>query len=718
MVFQGKWVCSKEFENAKIQNVFHRELEKLTDYDHPNEYKNHHMLMRRSFVLGDLSKAIIRITADDYYKLYINGNLAGQGPTPGYYFNYYYNEIDITPYLTRGENLIALHVYYQGHINRVWNSGDMRQGCIADIIVGDEVVLSTDSTWKYTISKAYTGMHSIAYATQYLEDYDSRLEEKGWNTLEFDDSAWSFCSEKENIDYTFENKPSPMLSIYKLKPQILKNRASRNIVFDFGREITGTLSLIVKGRAGQVIRILCAEELEDDGSFNVRYNMRCNCKYEEFWTLDDGVCAINQYDYKAFRYVQLELDDDIELLNMHAMVRHFKLNDSVCTLETSDEILKSVFELCKNGVRCGTQEVYVDCPTREKGQYAGDLTITSISQLYLSGDPYMYRKAIENQMQSTFITDAIMAVTPGSHMQEIADYSLQFPIIALRYYKHTGDAEFLKETLKTSEKMLAHFNRYARADGLLTEVSMEWNLVDWPDNLRDNYDFPLTKPIGPGCHNVINAFYVGAVGIVEEMKAILGIEFEAEYPKLCNVFNQVFFDKSTGLYKDSEDSTHSALHSNVLPAYFGFYPSEYTNGIAAFILKKGLCCGVYFAYFVLKALANLGRYDDIYNLITSTSENSWYNMVREGGTSCFEAWGKDQKFNTSLCHPWASSPISVLIEDILGITPCVNLDNPTFSPHIPERLEYLKMTVPLKNKQITVLHENKKTSYSIKPLKL
>ena len=36
-----------------------------------------------------------------------------------------------------------------------------------------------------------------------------------------------------------------------------------------------------------------------------------------------------------------------------------------------------------------------------------------------------------------------MAVTPGSLMQEIADYSLQFPIIALRYYDFTGDREGL-----------------------------------------------------------------------------------------------------------------------------------------------------------------------------------------------------------------------------------------------------------------------------------
>lgn len=71
------------------------------------------------------------------------------------------------------------------------------------------------------------------------------------------------------------------------------------------------------------------------------------------------------------------------------------------------------------------------------------------------------------------------------------------------------------------------------------------------------------------------------------------------------------------------------------------------------------------AYFLLKALCRLGRHMDAYSLIVSQGEHSWYNMVREGATTCFEAWGKDQKWNTSLCHPWASAPISVLAEDIL-----------------------------------------------------
>ena len=75
------------------------------------------------------------------------------------------------------------------------------------------------------------------------------------------------------------------------------------------------------------------------------------------------------------------------------------------------------------------------------------------------------------------------------------------------------------------------------------------------------------------------------------------------------------------------------------------------------------------AYFLLKALCRMGRHKDAYSLIVSKGEHSWYNMVKEGATTCFEAWGKEQKWNTSLCHPWASAPITVLVEDIIPNMP-------------------------------------------------
>ena len=83
-------------------------------------------------------------------------------------------------------------------------------------------------------------------------------------------------------------------------------------------------------------------------------------------------------------------------------------------------------------------------------------------------------------------------------------------------------------------------------------------------------------------------------------------------------------------------------------------------------MKKGLCCGVYLSYFDLKGLACINAYEEELRLILNDGEHSWINMLREGATTCFEAWGKEQKWNTSLCHPWASSPIIAVCEDLAG----------------------------------------------------
>ena len=697
--FKGKWICRKEFSSLAPINLFHREVKSNKDYTHSDNLKNLHTLFKKEFDFTGAEKVVIRITADDYFKLYINKKFVGQGPTAGYHFCYYYNEFDITNLLKSGKNEILVHNYYQGHINRVWNSGDYRMGMIADLIADNEVILSTDESWLLCPVTNITGECNIGYETGYSECVDSRII----------NTEFISCSVKNDIDYTFNSAPSVNLQVYEKKAKEVKNLKNGGIFVDFGEEITGTLKVLAEGKSSDKVLIRYGEELNADGS--VRFETRCYCHYEDALILNGNNCVFEGYDYKAFRYAEiLPQNSDIEIQEVTAVVRHYPFDDSACTLKSSNKILEAVFNLCKNGVKYGSQDIFVDCPSREKGQYAGDLTITGASHIYLTGDIRLFEKAIINQAQSQLISEGILAVAPGSLMQEIADYSLQFPILLLRHYMHTGDQGFLKSMLPVCEKMLSHFKQFDRGDGML-ELVDTWNLVDWPDNLRDNYDFPLTNPIGKGVHNVINAFYVGAVTQVEQIKDILGIHHENKSKELKEKFNSIFFDEKIGLYVDSENSRHSSLHANVIPLYYGLEPSFATNNIADFIAKKDLVCGVYMAYFYLKALAKTGRYDAVWDTLVSEGSSSWYNMVREGGTTCFEAWGVDQKFNTSLCHPWASAPVSVIIEDILGLAPkAPGWNEITLNPHLPKG-ESLEMTVPLVNGKKVKINSNGNFSY-------
>lgn len=328
-------------------------------------------------------------------------------------------------------------------------------------------------------------------------------------------------------------------------------------------------------------------------------------------------------------------------------------------LVTDDNVLRAVFDICKRGVMLGTQEVFVDCPSREKGQYSGDLLVTGESYFWLTGNTDILKRAIINIIDTACIDKSLMAVAPCSHMQEIADYSLQFPLLVRRFYDFSGDKVFLRECLGVCDGVIEYFAQYARADGLLENVP-KWNLVDWPENLRDGYEMTPA-------HNVINAWYICAVRETERIRNILGMAQKKRSGALATAFNRAFYRPEIGLYVDNPKSAHSALHSNVMPLFAGIVLKENVPRVADYIEKKGLVCGVYFAYFLLKALTSAGRHEPAYRLITSTGENGWYNMVREGGTTCFEAWGKDKKWNTSLCHPWASAPIPMIAE-ICGLT--------------------------------------------------
>lgn len=693
--WKAKWIKSREFEGLAPINVFHKQNDNAVLPEHMENLKNYHMLARRKFNLQKgIETAFIDISADDYYKLYINGKFVAQGPAPCYYFHYYFNRIDISKFLKAGENVIAVHVYYQGLINRVWNSGDYRQGLIAELFIDNELELFTDTEWKYKKAEEYLqGSETLGYDTQFSENIDSRLKEKSWKEVWYNDELWQNTVENTGDDHKLFLQPTPTLDVYEIKPQKTITLKNGHYLVDFGHEITGQFQMTAHGKAGQLVKVFCAEELIDEE--HVRYQMRCNCNYSDTWILSGEEDILEQYDYKAFRYVEIIAPENtLNTESFSALARHYPMKESECFFDISDPLLKDIWEMCKNGVKYGSQEVYVDCPSREKGQYLGDATVTSHSQIYLSGDLRLFKKTLQDFALSTFICPGMMAVAPGSYMQEIADFSLQWPIQLQNYYMQSGDIDFLREMYPVAAGIIDHFKKYQRPDGLIENVKGKWNLVDWPQELRDGYDFDLSTIVGDGCHNVINAFYIGAVKTVDEIRTILGMNMTGEFERLKESFLKAFFREDLMLFADSVISNHAALHSNILPLYFGLVPEDAVNSIIELIKTKRFSCGVYTSYFLLKGLARIGKYELVYELLTSCEEHSWANMLKEGATTCFEAWGKEQKWNTSLCHPWASSPISVIVEDIIGLKPLkAGWEEVSFTPHLHESIKYFELRI-------------------------
>jgi len=734
----GRWIADERFAERPKPDLFHKELAEGTAHVHPHEESltNVHMLVRKAFTLARVEgEAWLDITADDYYKLYVNGALVGQGPAQSNYDHYYYNSYNVTPHLRSGLNIIAVHLYYQGLVCRAYNSGDYRQGMIAELGMAGRPVVWTDRTWLYRLAEEYGSGGVIGYNTQFLEAIDSRRKQADWREPDIDLSDWKPCAEVESHDYRLVPQPTPPVAVYSVRPREIVALPEGGYWIDFGEELTGQLQLKARGQAGDIVEVRCGEELEEESPeepsrpgerARVRFRMRCNCEYREQWTLSGAVDEPDYYDYKAFRYAEVIVPAtvDIDPDSIQAIVRHYPLEEEACRFDSSAEMLNRIWSICRNGVKWGAQENYVDCPSREKGQYLGDNTVIAHTHAYVSGDLRLFRKSLlDFQRYADKVCPGFTAVAPGHHMQEIADFSLQWPLQLAQYYRLSGDAAFVRELLPAAEGILRHFEQYEREDGLLERVADKWNLVDWPEGMRDGYDFPLTLPVGDGCHNVINSFYYGAWEAVFQLREIAYPEEDGgafsedrqRQEQRRGAFRTQFRDERSGLFVDAAGSGHSSLHANALPLLFGLADKgDEERAIVRLIREKRLSCGVYMAYFVLQALARVEEYELLYELIVSDDAHSWSTMVKEGATTCFEAWSKDAKWNTSLCHPWASAPIPLLIEQIAGIRPAeAGWRKVAFAPHIPACLNELDLAFRTAAGEIRLEHRNGSTKLHV-----
>jgi len=653
------WICNKEFLNVKIIDVF----EECVGYQTlpVSELENFHSLFRRKFNLKKEKgkKYILKITADDSYKLYVNGSFVGQGPACGYFSHYYYNTYDISDFLCGGDNVISVDAYYHGRVDYAHTSADNRQGMWAELYSENECILKSDDVWKCIKDESFSSCGiSWGYDTQFAENIDRRKHPRGWMLTDFDDSDWENACVKEDDDHILVEQPTKTVSRREIYPETITKFCNNHFLLDFGKEIVGHIHLKAKSQAGSKVIIKCAEELTEDG--HAKYNMRCGVDFIEEWILADGEDSFESYDYSGFRFIELEMSDgSIRPENFSVIVRHYPYEKKK-EFKSDNALLNEIWKICENAVIMSTQEGFFDCPQREKAQYLGDMLITGFSYYHITGDIDMLKKALGDFMYSQNFDEGMMCVAPASLKHRIADYSLLFPLISLNFYKITKDKEFLEKLVFSCEKIIHHYEKYKRHDGLLSGVK-EWNLVDWPENLRDGYDFDTNNDIG--VHNVINAYYLGALKTMNELYDILESKKRYDYEKIAEAYFKAFFNEEAGLFADSEGGEHFALHSNVLPCFYGFTNKNQSEKIIKLIMEKGLACGVYFSYFVLKALALNGENEKAMELILNKSEHSWYNMIKEGATACFEAWGKEQKTNTSLCHPWASSPIILLCED-------------------------------------------------------
>ena len=83
-------------------------------------------------------------------------------------------------------------------------------------------------------------------------------------------------------------------------------------------------------------------------------------------------------------------------------------------------------------------------------------------------------------------------------------------------------------------------------------------------------------------------------------------------------------------------------------------------------------------------------------------------MLHAGATTCTEVWSPEQKKNMSWCHPWSSSPIYIIAEHVLGLSPATpGWGTVRIAPPLIANLPEMRLTVPHPKGSMTVAYTPK-----------
>ena len=135
---------------------------------------------------------IVNVSADNRYKLFVNGIQVAQGPARGDLYFWNFETIDLAPYLSAGSNTVAAVV---------WNDGKVKPEAQITHLTGfilqgntvKEEILNTNDTWKTIKDESYQPLPVRVpgyYVAGPSELVDMRKHVKGWERADHDESKW------------------------------------------------------------------------------------------------------------------------------------------------------------------------------------------------------------------------------------------------------------------------------------------------------------------------------------------------------------------------------------------------------------------------------------------------------------------------------------------------------------------------------------------------
>ncbi len=300
---------------------------------------------RKTFTLKDKpDRFVVNISADNRYRLYVNGVEACWGPARGDLNRWYYETVDIAPLLEAGENVLAVTVWNMGALSPGAQIG-LQSGLIVQGDTPSEDIVNSDGSWRVLRDEAFAPLFDFPEAGYVgaQDRIDGRRYPWGWERPGFDDGAWSAASgfsqgktygawgygETDRIltprDIPMmEETPQRLRSVRRYEglsemtdflsgtaPLRIPAGTRCSILLDQGHLTTAYPRLTVSGGEGSRIRVTYAEALFDErgkGDRNKTEGRTVRGLADEF--IPDGQAdrTFAPLWFKTYRYVQLDIE--------------------------------------------------------------------------------------------------------------------------------------------------------------------------------------------------------------------------------------------------------------------------------------------------------------------------------------------------------------------------------------------------------------------------
>ncbi|MEP7110300.1 MAG: alpha-L-rhamnosidase C-terminal domain-containing protein [Ferruginibacter sp.] len=647
---------------------------------------------------------IIYVSADNRYKLYINGKYISNGPARGDQFNWNYETIDIAALLKPGENLIAAEVINYG-TGRALAQHTFKTGLILQVkdSAYDELNTGKDG-WSVTQNMAYHpitvtfGTVNGFYAAGPCDSVDAKLYPWKWNELNFDDGLWPAPEisnagvgrgfiygngallvpraipvlerkEERFNKVARTNYPAgPKAGFITGNPTIIKSHSKVSFLLDQDYLTIGYPQFTISKGAGSKIKITYAEALRDKegkkGNRNDTDGKEIMGYYDMYYPDGGDDRLFETLWLRTFRYVQLDIETGDEDLTINDFHNYFTAYPFIqkASFKTDDPRLREVWDVAWRTARLCASETYFDCPYYEQLQYVGDTRIQALISLYVTGDDRLMKNALLLFGQSRIPDGLTLSRYPSTISQIIPTYSLMWINMLHDYYLYRGDSLFISQFTSGIADVLSWFEKKIDHTGMLANLEW-WQFSDYtpafqlgiPDGVDDGHSALTTLQFVYALQNASELFkYFGQTYQADKYANLAG-KIKKAVMKSC-------FDSGRGLIAETPEKKRFSLHTTL----FAILTNTIEEKKQAGLLKKAIADGgiikpaIYFKFYLFRCLQKTGLGDLYLDNI-----DTWYNMLGQGLTTFAEIEDNPR----SDCHAWSASPLFDFLNLVAGIQP-------------------------------------------------